>query len=131
MLWAWRSACPRSSIIDLSSAAPSRIRSACCEKKSKNRPSCGIRRANIWTPLVCSRPLQALADGATHHPVLVALRQEPQLFGEVGDALAVACLRERVRDVGSPIAALRTVGVEYALQVHCHVAERIKFERIA
>src|SRR5215471_17776316 len=78
-----------------------------------------------------SGPFQARKDRASHHPVLVALRQEAQLFGEMGDALAVACFGERVRDVGSPMAALRTVGVEYALQVHRHVAERIRFERIA
>src|SRR5262245_5693147 len=59
-----------------------------------------------------SGPFQARKDRASHHPVLVALRQEAQLFGEMGDALAVACAGERVRDVGTPIAALRTVGFE-------------------
>src|SRR5262249_30739074 len=35
-----------------------------------------------------SRPLQALEDRASHHPVLVALREEAQLLGEMGNALA-------------------------------------------
>ena len=39
-------------------------------------------------------PFQARKDRASHHPVLVALRQEAQLFGEMGDALAVACVGE-------------------------------------
>src|SRR5215472_2484596 len=90
---------------------------------------------NVLGHLVAHRgrsgPFQARKDRPSHHPVLVALRQEAQLFGEMGDALAVACLGERVRDVGPPMAALRTEGVEQALQVHCHVAERIRFERIA
>src|SRR6266550_8748522 len=59
-----------------------------------------------------SGPFQARKDRASHHPVLVALRQEAQLFGDMGDTLAVACLGERVRDVGAPMATLRTVGVE-------------------
>src|SRR5437660_7783977 len=59
-----------------------------------------------------SGPFQARKDRASHHPVLVALRQEAQLFGEMSDAMAVACLGERVRDVGTPMAALGTVGVE-------------------
>src|SRR5436853_307608 len=52
-----------------------------------------------------SPPPQPCHDRASHHPVLVALRQEAQLLGDVGDALAVACLGERVRDVGGPMAA--------------------------
>ncbi len=71
---------------------------------------------NVLGHLVAHRgrsgPFQARKDRASHHPVLVALRQEAQLFGEMGDALAVACLGERVRDVGPPMAALRTEGVE-------------------
>src|SRR6202162_1222088 len=78
-----------------------------------------------------SGPFQARKDRASHYPVLVALRQEAQLFGEMGDALAVACLGKRIRDVGTPMAALRAEGVEQALQVHRHIAERIRFERIA
>src|SRR5262249_30432863 len=58
------------------------------------------------------RPISGAQGSRSHHPVLVALRQEAQLFGEMGDALAVACLGERVRDVGPPMAALRTEGVE-------------------
>src|SRR3954470_22860155 len=82
-------------------------------------------------PLGRSSPFQACKDRASHHPVLVALRQEAQLFGEMVDPLEIACLDERVRDVGTPMAALRTVGIEQALYVDCHVAERIRFERIA
>src|SRR5262249_34063743 len=78
-----------------------------------------------------SGPVQARKDRASHHPILVALRQEAQLFGEMGDTLAVGCVGERVRDVGSPMAALRTVGVEYAPQGNRQVAERIWLERIA
>ena len=74
------------------------------------------------------RPSQTREDRPSHNPVLVVLRQEAQFFGEMGDALAVAGLGERVRYVGTPIAALRTVGVEQALQVHRHIAERIGFE---
>src|SRR5215468_5112007 len=101
-------------------------------------PCASVGNAASWRPAADvgahygrSGPFQARQDCASHHPVLVALRQKAQLFGEMRDALAVACLDERVRDVGSPMAALRTVGVEYALQVHRHVAERIRFERIA
>ena len=39
-------------------------------------------------------PFQARKDRASHHTVLVALRQEAQLFGEMGDALAVVCVGE-------------------------------------
>src|ERR1700721_3779221 len=72
-----------------------------------------------------SGPFQAREDRASHHPVLVALRQEAQFFGEMGDALAVTGLGKRIRHIGSPGAALRTVGVEYALQIYRHVAKRI------
>src|SRR3954449_12488411 len=95
-----------------------------------SRRSCRLRMPNarrIGSSAIS--PFQARKDRASHHPVLVALRQEAQLFGEMGDALAIACGGERVRDVSTPIAALRTVGVEEALQIHRHVAERITFER--
>src|SRR4030095_5919026 len=49
-----------------------------------------------------SGPLQSLEDRASHHPVLVALRQEAQFLCEMGDALAVSRLGERVREVGPP-----------------------------
>src|ERR1700694_1368739 len=88
-------------------------------------PVCTILMPSVrcW-PAGRSGPFQARKDRASHHPVLVALRQEAHLFGEMGDALTVACLGERVCDVGTPMAALRTEGVEQALQVHRHVAER-------
>ena len=35
-----------------------------------------------------SRPFQALDDRAAHHPVLIALTEERQLFRELADALA-------------------------------------------
>src|SRR5204863_9521190 len=54
--------------------------------------------------LLRSGPLQALEDRASHHPVLVAVREEAQLLREMRDALAVGRLGERVRHVGSPIA---------------------------
>src|SRR5712692_6557485 len=78
-----------------------------------------------------SRPLQALHDGAAHHPVLVALAEEAQLFREMADALAVARLGVRIREIGAPVAALRAVGVEHAFQVHRDVAERIGLARNA
>ena len=58
-----------------------------------------------------SRPLQALHGPAADHPVLVAVIEEAQLLGEMGDALAVARLGVGVGEVGAPIAALRAVGV--------------------
>ena len=41
-----------------------------------------------------SRPLQALQDRAAHHPVLVALGEEGEFFGELADALANGCDRK-------------------------------------
>src|SRR5262249_33819203 len=76
-----------------------------------------------------SGPLKPREDCASHHPVLVILRQKTQLLGEMGDALAVGRLGERVRQVGPPVAALRTVGVEDATQMHCHIAERMASQR--
>src|SRR5215218_2703387 len=64
-----------------------------------------------------SGPLQALHDPAPHHPVLIAVVEEVQLLGEMGDALAVVRLGVGVGEVGAPIAALRAVGVEHALEV--------------
>src|SRR5207237_2710885 len=61
-----------------------------------------------------SGPLQTLEDRASHHPVLVALREEAQFLREMGDALAVGGFGKRVRQVGPPVAALRAVGVEHA-----------------
>ena len=78
-----------------------------------------------------SPPPQPRQYPPSHHPVLVALRQEAQLLGDVGDALPPGCGSERVGDVGREMAALRPVGVEQALQVARHVAEGIRFERIA
>src|SRR4029077_13349523 len=78
-----------------------------------------------------SRPLQALHDRAAHHPVLVAVAEEAQLLGEMADALAVARLGVRVGEIGAPIAALRAVGVEHALQMSRDVAERIGLARDA
>src|SRR3989442_15853590 len=78
-----------------------------------------------------SRPLQARNDRAAHHLVLVALAEETQLLGELRDALAVAGLGVGVGDVGAPIAALWPVGVEHALDVVGHVAERIGLPRQA
>src|SRR5262249_50935548 len=76
-----------------------------------------------------SRPLQALHDRAAHHPVLVALAEEAQLLRELGDALAIARLGERIGEIGAPIAALRAVGVEDALQMHRDVAKWIWLAR--
>src|SRR5258705_6851055 len=78
-----------------------------------------------------SRPLQALQDRPAHHPVLVALAEEAQLLGELADALAVARLGVGVRKVGAPVAALRAVGIEHALQDRRDVAERIRLAREA
>src|SRR5262249_50653961 len=65
-----------------------------------------------------SRPLQALHNRAAHHPVLVALAEKAQLLREMGDALAIARLSERIGEIGAPIAALGPIGVEHALHVH-------------
>src|SRR5262249_13874082 len=73
-----------------------------------------------------SRPLQALHDRAAHHPVLVALAEKAQLLGEMGDALAIARLGERIGEIGAPIAALGPIGVEHALHVPGDVAERVR-----
>ena len=62
-----------------------------------------------------SGPFQTCEYRASHDPILVALRQEAQFFGELGHPLAIGGLGERVRYVSTPIAALRTVGVEQAL----------------
>src|SRR5438132_14297811 len=78
-----------------------------------------------------SRPLQALHDCAAHHPVLVALTEEAQLFREMADALAIARLRERICKIRAPIAALRAVGVELALQVSRNLAARLGVARTA
>src|SRR5215467_12452079 len=68
--------------------------------------------ASSKQPQLPSRPLQARHDRAAHHLILVALAQEGQLFRELRDALAVACLGVGVGEVSAPIAALRPVGVE-------------------
>src|SRR5947199_863054 len=73
------------------------------------------------TGLLRSGPLQPLEDRASHHPVLVALREEAQFLREMGDALAVGGFGKRVRQVGSPVAALRAVGVEQAADVRIYV----------
>src|SRR5262245_60352667 len=72
-----------------------------------------------------SRPAQPLQDGAAHHPVLVALGEERQLLGEVGDALLVGGAVEAVGHVGAPIAALRPEGLEQPLDVRGEILERI------
>src|SRR5437763_17011452 len=77
------------------------------------------------------RPLQALDDRAPHHPVLVALAEKAQLLGEMADALAVARLGVGVREIGAPIAALRAIGVEHALDMDGDVAERVGLARNA
>src|SRR5689334_12456974 len=49
MLWARTSSSPMLSSMPRSSTAPCRISAACSVKYVKNRPSCGIRRANMAT----------------------------------------------------------------------------------
>jgi hypothetical protein len=63
-------------------------------------------------PRSISSPLQPGQDRASYHPVLVILREETQLLGEMGDALAVGRFGKRVRQVSTPVAALRAVGFE-------------------
>src|SRR5260221_7688720 len=97
-------------------------------------PSINLTRSRMsLLPLQLIRlcPLQALDYRAAHHPVLVALTEEAQLFREMADALAIARLGVRIREIGAPIAALRPVGVEHAFQVHRHVPERIGLARNA
>ena len=72
-----------------------------------------------------SRPVQARQDRLAHHPVLILLGEEAQLLGEVLDALPIGRFRQRVGQIGPPITAPRAEGVEAALQVLRHVAERI------
>src|SRR5258708_11779688 len=78
-----------------------------------------------------SRPLQALHYCTAHHPILVALTEEAQFFSEMADALAVARLSVRIREIGAPIAALWPVGLEYAFEVYRDIAERIGLARNA
>src|SRR6266446_6102714 len=97
-------------------------------------PSIKLTRSRMsLLPLQLIRlcPLQALHNRAAHHPVLVALTEEAQLFRKMADALAIACLGVRIREIGPPIAALRAVGVEHAFQVYRNVAERIGLARNA
>src|SRR5207244_9933722 len=66
------------------------------------------RNRNLPNASLC--PLQPFADGATHHPVLVALGQEGQLLGAMGDALAPGHAGEGgVGRIGGAIAVLRSV----------------------
>src|SRR5262245_15919540 len=76
------------------------------------------------------RPAEPLHDGAAHHPVLVVLRQEIELLGEMRDALAVGGLGERVGHVGAPVAALRPERLEALLYERRHVAERVGLQRV-
>ena len=93
-------------------------------KKRRSMFSMDSYRRSAWVdtpadqPMLrsISGPLQPREDRASHHPVLVALGQEAQLFGDMGDALPPGRPRELVGQVGSPVAALRPVGVEYAAQ---------------
>src|SRR5215475_8097095 len=78
-----------------------------------------------------SRPLQSRHDCTTHYLVLVALAQEAQLFGELRDALAVARLGVGIGEVRAPIAALRPVRIEHALDDVHDVTERIGLPRQA
>src|SRR5689334_20835718 len=71
------------------------------------------------------RPLQLLKDGAAHHPILVLLRQERQLFREMRDAVLVAALLQRLGDIGLPMAALGPERLEHALKLHVHRAKGI------
>src|SRR5258708_33065673 len=89
---------------------------------SPTKPTC---MAVSPRPCRSSRPVQACQDRLAHHPVLVLLGQEAQLFGEVLDALLVGRLGERVGQVGAPVAAPRAEGIEAALQMLGHVAEWI------
>src|SRR5262245_23655712 len=57
--------------------------------------------------LLQSIPPQPLEDRAAHHPILVLLGEEIQLLGEMGDALAIGGLGERMSEVGAPVAAAR------------------------
>src|ERR1017187_2447197 len=75
-------------------------------------------------------PAQPSEDRASHDPVLVLLGHEVEFLGKVGDALPVRGFGERIRDVGAPVAASRTVRVEHSAQVRRHVTEWIRFGRI-
>src|SRR5262249_56457782 len=59
-------------------------------------------------------PSQPCQDRAAHHPVLVLLRQEVQLLGEMRDPLPVGGFFEGVGEVGSPVAAAWAEGIEAA-----------------
>src|SRR6185312_5362097 len=88
------------------------------------------RRAAKLDLVPTSRPLQPFADRAPHHPIPVALGQELQLFGEMGDALAPSHPGERgIGEIGPPVAALRTISVEYPPQMIVQVAEWIRLQR--
>src|SRR5204863_4898817 len=89
---------------------------------SPTKPTCMTITPRPWRS---SRPVQACQDRLAHHPILVLLGQEFQFLGEVRDALLIGRFGERVGQVGAPVAAPRTEGIEAALQVLRHVTERI------
>src|SRR5437763_14145512 len=47
----------------------------------------------------------------------------------MGNALFVGGLRQRIGDVGAPIAALRAVSIEQAVNMVTHVTEWVRFGR--
>src|SRR5437667_9376038 len=106
-------------------ATAGRARTPPCARPGRRSRTCKQPRRSR------SRPLQALHYRAAHHPVLVTLTEEAQLFREMADALAITRLGVRIRKIGAPIAALRAVGVEHALQVYRNVVERIGLARNA
>src|SRR5262249_23665233 len=114
---------PQSRTRDGPSVSRARNTSGCSHRSIMAFSSWRLVLAGLSRP--SSRPLQALHDRAAHHPVLVALAEEAQLLRELGDALAIARLGERIGEIGAPIAALRAVGVEDALQMHRDVAKWI------
>src|SRR6185295_9934274 len=79
--------------------------------------SCTARHCISNSPRHASRPLQPRKDGRAHEPVLVALGQEGQLFGDMSDALPPGRLGECSGDIGSPIAAARPISIEHPAQM--------------
>ena len=64
-----------------------------------------------------SAPSQPRDDGAAHDQVFVGFGEKAQLLGEMRHALAVAGLGVGIGYVGAPIAALRTVRIEQAMDM--------------
>src|SRR2546428_10212972 len=103
----------------LSSSAPPRLAVAL-----PNRPNCIVESLS-GRPF----PAEPIADGISHHQLLVASLEPRQLFGEHRHALPVRA--RHAGDIGAPERALRPERLEDLTQIAVDVPERVGLTRIA